>query len=904
MVNLPRYWHLACALCLVLLSAGCSKSPPTKDQILSRANDHFAAGQYVAAEADYREALRLDPKDPTAVRQLGLIYFDQGELPQAYTALRKAAELEPDNLDVQVKLAKTEFSARQFKDARELATAILDKNPGNEDALILLASTAGPYGDADDVRTLIQGYRDKDTDRPGYHLALGRLALIQNDQAQAETEFKAALALDAKSANAYLALATIYRAKGDAAQAGEALKTAADLSPMRSPLRLSYAEFKRQTGDTAGAKSIAEQISKAIPDALPPRVYLMKIACEEKAADCPELVKKILEEDPLSYDGLLQSGMLSIANKDGAQALRTFGRMAQIYQGVADVRYRLAEAYLLNGQNDAEDKAVDSLNTALKFDPHLDQAALLLAELKIRKQQYAAAIDLLNLVVKDQPQLPQARYLLAASYVAQQNTPQALAIYRQMEELFPKDPQPAFLIGMILSSQQKLPEARASIEQALKIAPDYLPAFERLVDLDIAEKKYDDAIDLLQKQIDKKPDNAQLLGIRAKVYLAQKDFPHAEADLVKAIQLDPKLERAYLMLAELYLSSNRQDQAIEKLNAFVEKNKDIPSLMLLAAIHDQMKQHDAAGDAYKKVLEINPNFFAALNNLAVLDTEYLGQLDAGLELAKKARALAPDNPNAADTLGWALFKKGNYDDALPLLQQSVSKLPDDFNVQFHLGMTFYQKGDEGSARSAFQKALAPGRDFSGKDEATKRLAVLSIDTQNANAATRATLDDYLKGNPNDPIALIRLAQVQQRDGDMDGATKIDEKILTINPQFGPALKQLALLDAKQAPDDKKTYDLVGRARLAYPDDFELAKTLGILTYRRGDYRRALELLQLVSDKDKNDPETLFYLGMSHYQLKQFDKTKEELERVLTMKDLSQSNADEAKRALADCCASD
>ena len=92
----------------------------------------------------------------------------------------------------------------------------------------------------------------------------------------------------------------------------------------------------------------------------------------------------------------------------------------------------------------------------------------------------------------------------------------------------------------------------------------------------------------MQKLIDKNPKLAQAWGLRGKIYLAQRDFAHAEPDLLKAIELDPKLEPAYLLLAQLYVASNRQEEAIAKLTAFVENNKSAqaaPALMQLA--HDQ-----------------------------------------------------------------------------------------------------------------------------------------------------------------------------------------------------------------------------------------------------------------------------------------------------------------------------
>src|SRR5215510_11938415 len=83
--TLPRIRQLALALPLVaVVSFGCAKEQDNKEQHLSRANDYFAAEQYDKAEKEYRDVLRLAPADPVAERQLGIIYYDQGQLLQAF----------------------------------------------------------------------------------------------------------------------------------------------------------------------------------------------------------------------------------------------------------------------------------------------------------------------------------------------------------------------------------------------------------------------------------------------------------------------------------------------------------------------------------------------------------------------------------------------------------------------------------------------------------------------------------------------------------------------------------------------------------------------------------------------------------------------------------------------------
>ena len=196
-----------------------------------------------------------------------------------------------------------------YTQARDTASQILEKQPGHEQALLLLADASRKPDDIEDARKLIQSLREKDQDRPRYHLALGALDLRQNDQARAESEFKAALNLDPKSSEAYAALGALYWGRKDLKEADQAFKTAADLAPPRSPIRIRYVDFLLKTGAAAEAKTILEDMTGKLPDYLPPRVYLMKMACaEHQDEDCATRVQNILAQDPTNFDALFLSG--------------------------------------------------------------------------------------------------------------------------------------------------------------------------------------------------------------------------------------------------------------------------------------------------------------------------------------------------------------------------------------------------------------------------------------------------------------------------------------------------------------------------------------------------------------------------------------------------------------------
>jgi tetratricopeptide (TPR) repeat protein len=906
------YTRLIFALCLTAVAtAGCSKDEPTKDELVSRAEAAFAAGQWDKAEMDYRKVLSIAPEDPAALRQLGMIYVDQGQIVQAYSLLKKGAELQPDDPEIQLKLGAIFLSGRGYTQARDAASQILEKQPDNDQALLLLADASRTPDDIADARKRIQSLREKGQDRASYHLALASLDLQQYEQPRAESELKAAVNLDPKSIEAHAALASLYWSRNDLKEADQAFKTAVELAPPRSPARLRYVDFLLKTGSSAEAKKILEETNQKHPDYLPPRVVLMKMACAERQDDdCAARVKNVLSQDSINYDALYQDGILNLAKGDAVGAIRDFEFLSNAYRQNPLVRYQLALAYLLHSNSkdlsdanrrDAVEAAERRLNEAVGLQPLFDRAAMLLAELKIRKGNPAAAVELLEPVTKERPQVAQAQYLLATAYLMQQKNDQALAVYRRMTESFPNDPRPPFLLGSMLLGQGKQADARKAFEKSNEISPDYLPAVERLVDLDLADKQYPAAIDRVQKVIDKDPKLAQPWALKAKIYLAQRDFAHAEPDLLKAIELDPKLEPAYQLLAELYVASNRQEEAIAKLTAFVENNKSaqaVPALMQLGMINEQMKHFEAARDAYEKLLAIAPNFAPALNNLAILYSDRFGQLDKAYDLATKAKEAA-NEPHIADTLAWILFKRGDYNGALPLLQESVAKLPNLPEIQFHLGMTYYMLGEEGPARAALEKAVDAPADFPAKVQARQRLTLLTTPAGTANATARTELENYLRESPNDPVALTRLAEVQQREGAVDQAVKTYEKIITDNPSYAPAMRQLALLYGQLSTDSPKAYELVTKAHETFPDDGAITKTLGILSYRRGFYPQSVELLKEAAAKRKDDPEVLYYLGEVHRQLKEYAECKGELERALTL-NLSPGLANDAKSALEEC----
>ena len=282
---------------------------------------------------------------------------------------------------------------------------------------------------------------------------------------------------------------------------------------------------------------------------------------------------------------------------------------------------------------------------------------------------------------------------MADAYRAVGRLDDAAALLRQQIEKTPAQAGPYLLLGLIQRQQKKDEEARHSFEKVLELAPDNIEAPNQLVELNLLAGNFAEALRLVQRQKEKKPGDGAPYLLEAKVRTAKKEWAEAEAALKKAIELNPELASAYDLLVAIYLATDRLAQAKSELETIISKSpRNEGALMTLALIKEKQKDYAGAAEAYEKVLAFKGNSMPALNNLSYLYSERLNQSAKALELARKARALAPGNPLVADTLGWVLFQQGEYRQALDLSEEAAGK-SDNPEIQYHLGMAYYMMGN-------------------------------------------------------------------------------------------------------------------------------------------------------------------------------------------------------------------
>jgi tetratricopeptide (TPR) repeat protein len=896
MINPLRHrWpkFLALALCLTL-SAGCTKAHKAR-RLVAAAQRDFQATNYDSAEIEFRSAARISSPNPDAIRGLGLLYFEEGRPQYAYSCLKETLKQDPANAQLQLKLAETCHDLGQAREALDLVTSVLKSEPANDHALVLLAQLSSTNDLLAIRRRLEAQLHQAGHGAAACHCALGWIALRTQQLNDAQADFQQASTLDPKLVSPCLGMAVLGSLRNDTNTIAKALKTAADLSPLRSFARVQYADFLFQSGAPDDAARMLDDITRRAPDYLPAWLALMKLSLAQQKLDlCKNAIDNILSRDGVNFDATLNSGVLALARRDAPKAIGIFQNMDAMLKGNPQVKYHLAAAHLANNERQL---AVASLQDALNLDRNFSPAVLLLAEVDFRSGNLTEAVNLLSRLVQNHPEDFRASQALAETFLAQQRPDRAIEVYQRMERFFPKNPEPPCLIGLVCVLQRNIPAARAAFAKSLALAPGFPPALKQITELDISDKSYADAHTRLAAVIRQNPGAADPLLLQGKVYWAEGKSNQAEASFSRAIELNPELPAPYLSLAQLYMASHQDQQALDSLATLVAKTNSLGAMLEISQIHQAAGRYEQARDACRKILDINPKFVPALNNLAYLDAEYLGRLDDALKLAETARQLRPYDPYTADTLGWILFKKHEYPHALGLIRESADRQPDNPEVQLHLGLAYCMLEEEQPARLCLERALASRSDFPGKDLARRRLELLDINPSTATPAQVSQLEALLRDNPHDPVPLSRMAAIHEERGDAQKAADLLQSLIAANPQDAQAMIRLSRLCAGPLNNLRKALDLAKSAHNLAPDDPRASALLGELVFQSGDFPWALSLLEQAANQSSDQPSLSYHLARACYAMGRLADADTAMQKALLQHDSPARLAD-ARQFLA------
>src|ERR1700736_6205918 len=302
-------------------------------------------------------------------------------------------------------------------------------------------------------------------------------------------------------------------------------------------------------------------------------------------------------------------------------------------------------------------------------------------------------------------------------------------------------------IGATLTRRGGEDLALVYLQLSLYLAPSHPMALLSLADLYESVKKPQMAIRVYERVPASSPlkRNAQ---IQLATDLDSADRSDEAIKILKGvISDDPKDVEAIMALGNIERGrkkfgdcSTTHSRAIDVMPARGDKNS-WGSYYYRGICENRSKQWSKAEADMRKALDMQPEQPHVLNYLGYSWIDQGINLDEGMKMIKRAVDQRPDDGYIVDSLGWAYYRIGNYEDAVKNLERAIDLKPEDPTINDHLGDAYWRIGRTLEAR--FQWAHA--RDLKPEPEELPKIEAklengLPDDTSSAASADKKKED--------------------------------------------------------------------------------------------------------------------------------------------------------------------
>lgn len=660
--------------------------------------------------------LAAEPKRWEALLLRGRALAALGRAEDAGAAFRAAVEAAPDQSLPLLLLANHLRTTGQKAEAEAAFTRLTETQPAVGSWTALAAFLAGEGRDAEAEESFRKAIEiAKPEERTAARSALASFLIARERSDDAEEVLRGALAEEPENLDLIYALARFYHGAGRTEEADRMIEEAARAKPDDVGPLLLLSSYRGRLGDLPGALEAADRALAIAPDDALAKLrraeVLVDIGFREKdparIAQGKAVVDAVLAKEDGKPEGLFVLAKVALAQKAYEDAIAALRRAVDARPEWSQAHYLLGTALYFSGDAAA---ARSEIVRSIELDPSSVDGFKMLSRVHARLGDHALAVEAGERALARDPADVATRIHVAQSLVQERRFDEALGRLLAIPEE-KRGAEGNFAIGRVYSFREEWDNARRHLGLALEAEPGNAEVLSALVQVDAREGKASEAYARIRAARDAHPDDAKLQVLFGEISAAARRVSDAETAFRRAIELDPNGLSAYTNLAGLFVMTDRTAEAIATYERALAQNPKSGSLHLLMAslLEASGRLEDAMGH-YESAIELDPDLAIAKNNLAYLMAERGKDLDRALELAQEAKASLPDNPNAADTLGWVLYKKNVPAAAISYLREAVGGLrPDDPSlplVRHHLALAYEANEDPEQAIATLEQAVA------------------------------------------------------------------------------------------------------------------------------------------------------------------------------------------------------
>lgn len=334
------------------------------------------------------------------------------------------------------------------------------------------------------------------------------------------------------------------------------------------------------------------------------------------------------------------------------------------------------------------DQALRTMRDGVREFEDNETLRLSYARLLIQNEEYAAAQSQFQILIDQDPQDWDTLYSIALLDTELENYNSAISAFEQLISVDHRVDESQFTLASIFEQQDNLDKAIEHYRQIRIGTNNFLAAQQQATRLSIQQGELEQAHDWL-------------------------------GSLSRG---QPRLEILFTTIeSSLLIQAGHGQEAEELLNRSLNKFPNETDLLFARVLYyDSISNREGSETDLKQIILMLPEDSRALNHLGYMLADQTTRFEEALELVERAIAIDPDDPAILDSLAWAQYKLGHYEEALQNLRKAFSSFPDD-EVASHLGEVLWVMGREDEATQVWQNALEVEPDSELIKEAMDRL---------------------------------------------------------------------------------------------------------------------------------------------------------------------------------------
>jgi len=517
-----------------------------------------------------------------------------------------------------------------------------------------------------------------------------------------------------------------------------------------------------------------------------------------------ETNKELSEKDIREAEYYFTEGQKYYILEDYAKSFVLFQKCLYIDNTSAAAHYKIAQILL---QGDEIDKAVVSINETLKLEKYNKYYYLLAADLYTRQSDFERATEIYEQLIHNIPGTEEHYFDLAAIYLFQNELDKAIIAYEKIEVRFGINEQSTFQKQKILLKQNKLEEAIAEGRKLIATFPEEDAYVISLTDILISNEKFQQAAELLEVHLEKKPSNSHARLILSDAYWKLGKISESNENLLIAYK-DPDLKvNMKVQLISKYLNKlndpNIRELAVKLGTLLVEVHPaNAIAWTTSGDIYLQTGSKQKAMEQYLQSVKLDESNFVVWQNLLNLGMG-LNQIDSVLIHSERALELFPNQNSLYYFNGLANFQKKRYDEAVFSLEQGRKLSSSDLKLKIIfsalLGDAYNSLENHEKSDEAYESVLAI--DPNNYSVLNNYSYFLALRKEKLNLAKKMSVK-LVKANPDNPTyldthawVLFMLENYKEAKRIMERALKSDNVSGIHHEHYGDILYQLGDVDA-------------------------------------------------------------------------------------------------------------